>query len=344
MTGAGTVHSNIIAVAGESLMDMLPDEQGRLIPVPGGAPFNVARIVAQLGAGCTFLTRLSEDELGRRLREELRDAGVLLAIDDPVASPTTLAMAELDAAGSADYRFYGEGTAAAELRSQDIPSGFLDGVRALSFGGLGLVLEPLRSTLLGLLAEMQCGPLVVLDPNCRPRAVGDAAGYRATVASCLPSVDVLKVSRDDLEFLAPAEEPIAYCERLLNQGPGVILITDGPRPTTLITAEGSRSIPVREVELVDTIGAGDALVAGLLAWFAEHPEVDPKSAGLDALEIAVQAAARVARAVCTMRGANLPHDFSWPKETSNLMHSLLPSPPAAILVRGEPPTTPSPSL
>jgi hypothetical protein len=56
------------------------------------------------------------------------------------------------------------------------------------------------------------------------------------------------------------------------------------------------------------------LVAGLLAWFAQHPEVDPRSAELDVLEIAVQAAGRVARAVCTMQGANLPDDFSWNAE------------------------------
>jgi fructokinase len=301
----------MIAVAGESLMDVLPGEQGRLIPVPGGAPFNVARIVARLGIGCTFLTRMSEDNLGGRLRDALRDAGVLLPIEEPVTAPTTLAMAELDADGSADYRFYGEGTAAAEMRPQDIPAGFLDGVRALALGGLGLVLEPLRSTLLGLLTEMPRGPLVVLDPNCRPRAIRDFTAYRATIASCLPRVDVLKVSRHDLEFLAPREEPIAYCKRLLTNGPDVILITDGPHPTTLITANGRRSIPVPEVELIDTIGAGDALVAGLLAWFAQHPELDPSSAELDVLEIAVQAAGRVARAVCTTRGANLPDDFSW---------------------------------
>jgi fructokinase len=304
----------MIAVAGESLMDLLPGEQGRLIPVPGGAPFNVARIVARLGTGCMFLTRLSEDYLGRRLRAELRDAGVLLAVEEPATNPTTIAMAELDAAGSADYRFYGEGTSAAEVRSQDIPSGFLDGVQALSFGGLGLVLEPLRSTLLDLLAEMPPGPLVVLDPNCRPRAIRNPADYRTTVTSCLARVDVLKVSMHDLEFLAPGEEPIAYCERLLDTRPNVILITDGPHPTTLITADGPRAIPVPKVELIDTIGAGDALVAGLLAWFAQHPEVDPRSAELDVLEIAVQAAGRVARAVCTMQGANLPDDFSWNAE------------------------------
>jgi fructokinase len=304
----------MIAVAGESLMDVLPAEDGRLIPVPGGAPFNVARIVARLGIECAFLTRLSEDRLGHRLRQALQEAGVLLAIEEPVAAPTTIAMAELDRAGSADYRFYGQGTASAELRPHDVPAGFLDGARALTLGGLGLVLEPLRTTLLELLAQLSPGPLVVLDPNCRPRAVPDAAAYRATIESCLARVDVVKVSRHDLEFLAPREEPIAYCAALIAKGPDVVVITDGPHPSTLITAGGLRSIPVENVEVIDTIGAGDALVAGLLAWFAQHPEVDPGSAELDVLEIAVRTAGRVARAVCTMRGANLPDDFSWAAE------------------------------
>jgi fructokinase len=304
----------MIAVAGESLMDVLPADDGRLIPVPGGAPFNVARIVAQLGIECAFLTRLSEDKLGQRLRQALLEAGVLLAIEEPVAAPTTIAMAELDGAGSADYRFYGTGTAAAEVRPDDIPRGFVHSARALTLGGLGLVLEPLRTTLLQLLDQLPPGPLVVLDPNCRPRAIGNADAYRATIESCLPRVDVVKVSRHDLEFLAPRAEPIAYCQALITRGPGVVVITDGPHPSTLITAEGTRSIPVAEVKVTDTIGAGDALVAGLLAWFAQHPEIDPGSAELDVLEIAVRTAGRVARAVCTMRGATLPDDFSWAAE------------------------------
>jgi fructokinase len=301
----------MIGVAGESLMDVLPGEAGQLVAVPGGAPFNVARIAAQIGMQCTFLGRLSDDPFGRRLRGELEAAGVSLALADPVTLPTTLAIAQLDAAGSADYRFYVDGTAAAALEPTDIPDGFLAGVRALALGGLGLVLEPIRSTLLALLATAPPELLVVLDPNCRPRAISDAPAYRATVNTALSRTDVLKVSREDIAFLAPAADPLAYCRETLAHGPKLVLMTDGPAPATLFTHRGTRSIPVPRVRVVDTIGAGDAMVAGLLAWFAQHPDVAPDAAELDLLESAVTAAAQVSAAVCTVRGAHLPENFTF---------------------------------
>ena len=290
-------------------MDVLPGEAGQLIAVPGGAPFNVARIAGRIGLECTFLGRFSDDPFGHRLRSELEEAGVSLAVADSVTAPTALAMAQLDACGSADYRFYLEGTAAAALEPPDIPDRFLAGVRVLTLGGLGLALEPIRSTLLALLAAASPELVVVLDPNCRPRATRDARAYRTAVDAAVRRADVLKVSREDINFLAPATDPLAYCREALSRGPRVVLMTDGPAPATLFTRRGTRSVPVPSVSVVDTVGAGDAMVAGLLAWFARHPHISPDAAELDVLEPAVVAAAQLSAAVCTVQGAHLPADF-----------------------------------
>ncbi len=293
------------------MIDLLPTKGGALIPVAGGAPFNVARILARLTGHCAFLTTLSEDRFGEILRRELLAAGVSVLVHQRVAAPTTLAMAQLDADGSADYRFYGEGTAAALLSGEHVPGDFFGGLRALALGGLGLVLEPLRSTLVELVRSAPAGLTVVLDPNCRPRAVADPVAYRRTVELLLARTTILKVSRHDLLFLAPESDPLRYCRELLSHGPSIIVMTDGPHEILVVTPQGARSVPVPEVTVDDTIGAGDALVAGLLAWLDEHPELALADAGLDLLEHAVARAAEVAGAVCTMRGANLPERFSW---------------------------------
>src|SRR5579875_2115283 len=101
------MHDNpvVIVVAGEALMDVLAEPDDRLVALPGGAVFNVARALGWLGADCTYLGRLSGDRFGAELRARLTEAGVRLAVEEPADVPTTLALAELDEAGSARYRF-----------------------------------------------------------------------------------------------------------------------------------------------------------------------------------------------------------------------------------------------
>lgn len=105
----------MIHVAGEALVDLILDPAGALAPIPGGGPFNTARTVARLDRPVTFLGRLSADAFGRRLRGLLEEDGVALGIPAPTDAPTTLALAELDAAGRATYRLYVAGTSAPDL-------------------------------------------------------------------------------------------------------------------------------------------------------------------------------------------------------------------------------------
>ncbi len=301
----------MIAVAGEALVDVIAEASGTLTALPGGAPFNVAANVARLGVPCTYLGRLSEDPFGVRLRGELLSAGVVLAAPEPVAVPTTLALAQLDETGSADYRFYIEGTSAAALVPADVPDSLLQGCRALALGGLGLVFEPIRSTLLGLVEHVPAGLAVVLDPNCRPRATPDLERYRETIASLLRRVDVLKISVEDVAVLSPGTDPLEYGVEVLAHGPSAVLITHGPDSVSVITLDGVRSVPVPPVKVVDTIGAGDAFVAGILAWLHGHPKLEPQTIELDVLCSGVEAAIEVAAAVCGVRGAALPDGFSW---------------------------------
>ena len=301
----------MITIAGEALMDVVTDVSGSVTALPGGAPFNVARTIARLGGDCRFLGRFSDDAFGRQLRSALEREGVAILVREATTAPTTLAIAQLDDTGSADYRFYLEGTAAAQLRPGDIPADVLAGSDGLALGGLGILIEPAASSLLGLVRQAPPEITVLLDPNCRPRAIKDPADYRATVAALLRRTDVAKVSADDLQLLAPGANAGTAARGLLELGPAAVLVTDGSTPVWIHTAAVERSMSVPEIDVVDTIGAGDAFVAGFLTWWSEHGLRRDDVVDIGALEEATAAGITVAAAACTVQGANLPDGFGW---------------------------------
>jgi fructokinase len=301
----------MITIAGEALMDVLVGASGSLTAFPGGGPFNVARTIARLGGECQFLGTISDDAFGDQLRTALEKDGVRIAVSRPTPAPTTLAVAQLDATGSADYRFYLEGTSAAQLQPTDIPPDLFEATDAIALGGLGILIEPTASSLLTLVPTAPPDATVLLDPNGRPRAIKELAGYRGAVTAFLRRVDIVKASVDDLKLLDQRADARRAARSLLEFGPSAVLVTDGPAPVAIHTATGERFVPVPPTNVVDTIGAGDAFVAALLTWWTRQSLKREHAADPEALHKAASAAIRVAVAACTVQGANLPVGFDW---------------------------------
>lgn len=304
----------MIVIAGEALVDLIPTPAGDLGIHPGGGPFNTARWLGRLGARVGFLGAIAADPLGQRLREQLLACDV--ALDQVVATqrPTTLALAQLDEHGAAQYRFYTD-TSMSDVWPEQVDQLLPLELDALYLGSIGLVLEPAASA--GVRAvelARERGALVMVDPNVRAGLIDDRAVYMKRLETVLAQTDILKLSVDDLAWLAPGEPAVAAARRYLDFGAAAVLLTAGRDGATVLTASGATPIPAVAVDVVDTIGAGDAFSAGFLAhWLAHGKRFAPT--GSETLPVSVdlvasaEFAAQVAAVACSVQGATPPADL-----------------------------------
>lgn len=288
----------MIIVAGEALVDLIPTVSGELSINPGGGPFNTARWLARLGGDVAFLGSIAADPLGQRLRDGLVAAGVSLDLVVATLLPTTLALAQLDAAGSATYSFYTDGTSITDITPEHARTRLPTSFEALCTGGLGLMLEPLASAVIGAVDVARGrGAVVMVDPNIRPSLIADRTSYVARLDGVLERTDVLKLSVEDAAWLLPGGGPQAAARTLMERGPRIVLLTAGAEGATVFTRGSETQIPAVAVDVVDTIGAGDAFSAGFLRPWLTQP---------DDVIGAAQSAVRTASIACAQRGATPP--------------------------------------
>ncbi|MFJ4683484.1 carbohydrate kinase [Streptomyces sp. NPDC091377] len=296
----------MIVVAGEALIDLVPQDTGALAPLRpalGGGPYNTAVALGRLGSPTAFSSRVSRDAFGEALLDGLRRAGVDVSSVQRGTEPTTLAVATLDAGGSAAYGFYVDGTADRLFTAPDrLPAA----TRAVSFGTCSLVLEPGATAYEELLRSAAArGVFTALDPNIRAVLIPDADAYRARFRGWLPSVDLLKLSEEDAHWLGGT--PRAW----LAEGPAAVVVTHGGDGMSVFTRDGSEySVPGEKVEVVDTIGAGDTVNAALLHGLSEQDALSvPALAALgrDGWTRLLRFAARAAAITCSRAGAEPPY-------------------------------------
>lgn len=261
-----------IAVAGEALVDIVPARTaGCWELAPGGSPANVAVGLARLGVPTRMLARLADDLLGRRLRAHLSGNGVDLSRAVDAAEPSSLAIVDPSADGVAAYDFRVGGTADWQWTDDELagaldPGGDGTPVVAVHSGSLALALPPGAEALRELLARALDSATISYDPNVRPALMGEPGDVLPGVHEMLGLADLVKVSEEDLAWLLPGRDPGDVVGEWLELGPAVVVVTLGARGVLAGTASGLHSVlPGREVELVDTVGAGDGFSAAMLA-------------------------------------------------------------------------------
>lgn len=299
----------MIIVAGEALVDLTPhdiDGVTGYMPHPGGSPYNVAVGLGRLGVPVAFLGRISSDGFGRLLRSHLSDSGVSLEYVAPADEPTTLAFVHVGDA-EPEYSFSAERTAARLLLPEHV--GDLPDSAALHLGSISLLLEPSASTLEGLMRRESRRRLITLDPNVRPGLVDDPAAYRRRVREWIELVDVVKVSVADLAWLHPGTPPFEVAAEWLEAGVSLVLVTTGTSGAQAMTAAAAVSAPSPRVDVADTVGAGDAFTAGVLADLHDNGRLScdaVASLSEEELRALLTVGNEIAADTCTRRGADPP--------------------------------------
>jgi fructokinase len=306
----------VIVVAGEALMDLVVRPNGQLSGTPGGGPFNTARTIGRLGGHVAYLGCLASDRFGHLLRAALIADGVDLSLATAIDAPTTLAIAELDDAGAATYRFHTAETAAPLLDELAIDAALTKDPSALHVGSLGLVLDPMATAIAAGVERSAEATLVMLDPNCRPAVIRDRRAYMDRLDRVLRRADVVKVSVDDLAYLEPASTPLDAARAIAARGPAVILLTDGGHPVIVLTRDATFEIPVPPIPIVDTVGAGDAFGGAFLARWAERGLGRGDLVDATAVRDAASMAIEVANLTCQRAGADPPRRTELPGHTS----------------------------
>lgn len=279
-------------VLGEALIDLLDGEyDGEPVfrPMVGGAPLNVAVGVARLGGAVEFVGSLGDDALAGRIRDLLATAGVGLRGTVTAAVPTALAVATFVGA-EPDFRFYGDPPSYALLGSEALDPALVESAAVLYCGSIAL-LHP-RPLAAARRAWSQTGGLRVFDPNVRPRLLAGpeaVADLRAVVAEFAAKADVVKLSAADAEVLYPGSSPAQTAEHLVGLGARTVVVTCGAAGALVATGAGSAGtatgtaagtaaagsvgavvvesamVAAPRVRAVDATGAGDSVMAALIA-------------------------------------------------------------------------------
>jgi fructokinase len=257
--------------AGEALTDFIRIGPDRWLSRPGGADWNVARVVATLGLPSAFAGSVSLDRFGDELAALSEMAGLDMRFTQRYAKPPLLAM--VHETTPPQYFFIGQDSADLAFDPQLLPPGWLDGAEWVHFGCISLARDPLRTKLLRLLDQVKAaGKRVSYDPNFRnimTEAYDDTLRYVAARA------DVIKVSDEDLVGLFRTQSPAEGFARLraINAA-APILLTRGSEGADLHLAGSVITQRPPPIEVVDTVGAGDASIGGLLYSLMTEPAAD----------------------------------------------------------------------
>jgi fructokinase len=301
----------MLTALGEAIIDLVAEGDRRFIAHPGGSPLNVAVGLGRLGQPASLAARLSRDPFGELFRAHLAESGVDLRHVVDAAEPSTLSVATLDADGVARYDFWTAGTADWQWTEAELAAVVEDEPDALHTGSLTLELDPGARRIVELLARVTAGGRTTIsyDPNVRMAKLGPVEAGRAAVERVVPLAHLVKVSAEDLAWLYPGEEPVAAATRWAAAGPELVVVTLGPDGAVALGPDRRavhRDAP--PVDVVDTLGAGDAFSAALLGALAERGALGQGKAGLAGVDLpaVLDRATLVAAMTCARPGADPP--------------------------------------
>lgn len=272
-----------IVCFGEALIDMLaqppatPDAPRAFLQYAGGAPANVAVAAARLGADAHFAGMLGEDMFGDFLYDSFAAMGVATdCIVRTGEAKTALAFVALDANGERSFSFYRPPAADLLFRAGHFGPACFEGAGVFHVCSNSLTEQAVaEATLHGMARAREAGAVVSLDLNLRPALWPPGVDPSPRLWQALSAADLVKLSREELEYLAQplgggAAGEAEALSRLFAANAQCVVVTDGAAPVRWFTREARGQVAPFRVTALDTTAAGDAFVGGLLVRLGER--------------------------------------------------------------------------
>ncbi len=297
----------IVTVVGEVVVDRFITDASA-VDVAGGSAANVALALHGAGHEASFRARYSTDPNGEFLRVTAMNLGIDITHSVRTDDPATLVEILLDDNGVPAYQFHLAGAADWNWSHQEISPTLPHGTMALTFGSLAAVLDPGSSVLLDWAkSHKELGLTIAYDPNARPSAMAqyDASLIRERIMQWISASDVVKVSDEDIAWIEPDVPALQVAKHWSQRGPQVVVLTGGSAGAWAFRDGNLVShIPAPVVNVVDTVGAGDTLMAWLVAGLMDLPSAQRFSD--EAITQVVKSAVYAAAVTCTRQGCQPP--------------------------------------
>lgn len=252
-----------VLVVGEALIDVVTRVGGGTGEHVGGSLLNVACGLARLEHRTSLVSWWAHDAHGELIAQAVGASGAEVEPGSDAARATSVAQATLDAEGRATYVF--------DL-TWDLPEvGDLDTVSHVHTGSIGATLEPGGTKVVELIRRVRERATISYDPNVRPTIMGSADEARDRIETLVALADVVKASDEDLAWLYPGMPVETALRDWVGLGPTLAVCTRGPLGAYAVL-RGSRDllvVPPNPVPLVDTVGAGDSFMAGLVSGLVD---------------------------------------------------------------------------
>ncbi|KAJ8761714.1 hypothetical protein K2173_004523 [Erythroxylum novogranatense] len=274
-----TKDTSLVVCFGEMLIDFVPTISGLSLAdapafekAPGGAPANVAVGIARLDGSSAFIGKVGEDEFGYMLADILKENNVNnegMRFDP--AARTALAFVTLRSDGEREFMFYRNPSADMLLQEAELDLDLIRKAKIFHYGSISLITEPCKSAhIAAAKTAKDAGVILSYDPNLRLPLWPSLESAREGILSIWEISDIIKISEEELTFLTKEEDPYddAVVRKLFHPNLTLLLVTEGPHGCRYYTKEFSGRVESLKVEAVDTTGAGDAFVAGLLSKLA----------------------------------------------------------------------------
>ncbi|KAF2537552.1 hypothetical protein F2Q68_00021333 [Brassica cretica] len=266
----------LVVCFGEMLIDFVPTVGGVSLAeapafkkAPGGAPANVAVGVSRLGGSSAFVGKVGDDEFGKMLAEILK----LNNVDNSGMrfdhkARTALAFVTLRADGEREFLFFRHPSADMLLTESELDKNLIQKAKIFHYGSISLIKEPCRSThLAAMKIAKAAGSLLSYDPNLRLPLWPSEEAARKEIMSIWELADVIKISEDEITFLTGGDDPYSdevVLQKLFHPNLKLLVVSEGPNGCRYYTKEFKGRVGGVKVKAVDTTGAGDAFVSGLL--------------------------------------------------------------------------------